>query len=117
MRLIDNSLNRLGGKRKIADPRRTLLIVHWFVEKKKSHTLSRENSLACRRKRFRVTKHRFRCISVAVYADTTTLLLLAEKQRAEARESPSSTHCEPGFKRSVAFTGEFQGVYGMREER
>lgn len=40
---------------------------------------------------------------------TTTLLPLAEKQRAEARESPSSTHCEPGFKRSVAFTGEFRG--------
>lgn len=40
---------------------------------------------------------------------TTTLLLLAEKQRAKARESPSSTHCESGFKRSVAFTGEFRG--------
>lgn len=61
---------------------------------------------------FRVTKHRFRRISVAVCGYTTTLLFPSLRNKeAEARESAVhtlSTHREPGFKRFVAFTEEFQ---------
>lgn len=51
----------------------------------RNHTRSRENSLACRRKRFRVTKHRFRRIS-AIYADTILLFFFARETKSEGSE-------------------------------
>lgn len=111
LQLVGNWLNRLAtNKKKNVYLRRALSIVHLFVEEI-THALSWE--FACMSKE---TIFALQSIASAAFQSPYPDILLhfcssLRNKEAEARESAVhtlSTHCEPGFKRSVAFTVEFQ---------